>query len=222
MLRRVVAVGVVVSIATAVTACGMPQAGPTATRTASAQPSSEASASPEAIVHVRAESIDEALRDELIEMLAADQADRLSGGDGSGGGTDEERTERLAEIIAEHGWPSSSLVGEEAEDAAWAIAQHSDHDPEFQRLALRHLRAAVEADDASPGNLAYLADRIAVGAGEPQEYGTQVGCGEDGPTPATPIRDEATVDARRAEVGLPPLADYYVELEAICSEEELY
>lgn len=213
--------GVAVSIATVLTACGMPQAGPAATTPVSAQPSPEANESPEEIVHVRADSIDESLRDELIEMLAADQADRLSGG-GGGGGTDEERTARLAEIIAEHGWPSYSLVGEEAEDAAWAIAQHSDHDPEFQRLALHHLRAAVEAGDASPGNLAYLTDRIAVGAGEPQEYGTQIGCGEDGPTPATPIRDEASVDARRAEVGLPPLADYYAELEAICSEEEQY
>ena len=202
----------------------MPQAGPDATTTASAQPSPgpSASASAEAIVHVRADGIDEALRDELIGMLAADQADRLSGGGGSAGGTDEERTERLAEIIAEHGWPSYSLVGEEAEDAAWAIAQHSDHDPDFQRLALRHLRAAVEAGDASPGNLAYLTDRIAVGAGEPQTYGTQIGCGEDGPTPATPIEDEARVDERRAAVGLPPLADYYAELEAICSEEEQY
>lgn len=220
MLRHGVAMGVAVSIATMLTACGMPQAGPAAT-TVSAQPSPDASESPEEIVHVRADGIDEALRDELIEMLAADQADRLAGGSG-GGGTDEERTERLAEIIAEHGWPSYSLVGEEAEDAAWAIAQHSDHDPGFQRLALRHLRAAVEADDASPGNLAYLTDRIAVGAGEPQTYGTQIGCGEEGPTPATPIADEATIDERRAEVGLPPLADYYAELEAICSEEEQY
>ncbi|NLP82453.1 hypothetical protein HF576_01175 [Microbacterium sp. CFH 90308] len=174
------------------------------------------------IRHETADAIDTALRDELLAMLAQDQADRLSGDGGAGGsgGTDQERTERLAEILAEHGWPSYSLVGEEAEDAAWAIAQHSDHDPEFQRLALRHLRAAVEAGDASPGNLAYLTDRIAVGAGRPQEYGTQIGCGEDGPAPATPIRDEAGVDARRAEVGLAPLADYYAELEAICSEEE--
>lgn len=221
MRRRVGAAGAAVSIAMVLTACGMPQAGPAATTTASTQPSPEASDSPEAIAHVRAEDIDEALRDELIEMLAADQADRLSGGSG-GGRTDEERTERLAEIIAEHGWPSYSLVGEEAEDAAWAIAQHSDHDPWFQRLALRHLRAAVEAGDASPGNLAYLTDRIAVGADEPQIYGTQIGCTEGGPAPATPIEDEATVDERRAEVDLPPLADYYAELEAICAEDEQY
>ncbi len=154
-------------------------------------------------------------------MLAQDQADRLEGGS-SGPGTDATRTERLRQIIRDRGWPTYSLVGEQAEDAAWAIAQHSDHDPDFQREALAWLRVAVENDDASPGNLAYLTDRIAVGAGEPQEYGTQIGCGEGGPVPATPIRDEATVDERRAEVGLPPLADYYAELEAICAEDEQY
>jgi hypothetical protein len=159
---------------------------------------------------------DAALSAELIEMLAQDQADRLAG---DGDGTDEERTERLREIIVAHGWPTYSLVGEEAEDAAWAIAQHSDHDPDFQREALEWLRIAVENDDASPGNLAYLTDRIAVAAGEAQTYGTQIGCCEGGPAPSTPIADEAAVDGRRADVGLPPLADYYAELEAVCAAE---
>lgn len=214
MSRRALVV-VVTLLAGILVGCAGPAgtAGRSASATAPPTPAPTASE----IRHETAAAIDTALRDELLEMLAHDQSDRLSG---DGDGTDQERTERLAEIIAEHGWPAYSLVGEEAEDAAWAIAQHSDHDPEFQRLALRHLRAAVEAGDASPGNLAYLTDRIAVGAGQPQEYGTQIGCGEDGPAPATPIRDEAGVDARRAEVGLPPLADYYAELAAICSEEE--
>ena len=160
---------------------------------------------------------DEALSAELIDMLAQDQADRLEGDD-AGAGSDQTRTERLKEIVRERGWPTYSLVGEEAEDAAWAIAQHSDHDPEFQREALEWLRVAVENNDASPGNLAYLTDRIAVSAGEPQTYGTQVGCDATGPAPATPIADEAEVDERRAEVGLPPLADYYAEMAVICAE----
>ena len=160
---------------------------------------------------------DAALSAELIDLLAQDQADRLDG-ESAGEGSDQTRTERLKQIVRERGWPTYSLVGEEAEDAAWAIVQHSDHDPDFQREALEWLRAAVANDDASPGNLAYLTDRIAVGGGEPQTYGTQVGCGEGGPTPATPIADEANVDQRRAEVGLSPLADYYAEMATICAE----
>ena len=156
------------------------------------------------------------LRAELVEMLAQDQADRFSG---AGPGGDIDRTERLKEIIAAYGWPTISMVGEEGEDAAWAIAQHSDLDTEFQREALELLRAAVAAGDASPGNLAYLEDRVAAGAGQPQTYGTQVGCGEDGPVPGTPIKDEANVDERRADAGLPPLADYYAEMAAICAQD---
>ncbi len=159
---------------------------------------------------------DQALHDELVAMLERDQSGRTGGPDPEG---DLARTERLKEILAEHGWPTYDLVGEDGEDAAWAIAQHSDQDPAFQAEALELLRVAVEAGQASPGNLAYLTDRVAVGAGEPQTYGTQVGCGPDGPAPATPIADEGAVDQRRADVGLPPMADYYAEMAAICAED---
>lgn len=158
-------------------------------------------------------AFDQALHDELIAMLDEDQQERL----GDGALDDQDRTDRLKEIVAEHGWPTISLVGEDGEDAAWAIAQHSDLDPEFQTMAVELIREAVERGDASPGNLAYLTDRVAAGRGEPQTYGTQVGCGPDGPEPA-PITDEAQVDARRAEVGLPPLADYLAEMAEICAE----
>ncbi len=159
---------------------------------------------------------DVALHDELIAMLERDQSGRTGGPDAEG---DAARTARLAEILDEHGWPTFDLVGEDGEDAAWAIAQHSDLDPAFQREALELLRNAVDAGQASPGNLAYLADRVAAGAGEPQTCGTQVGCGPDGPVPATPLIDPDGVDALRAEVGLPPLADYFEEMTAICAED---
>jgi hypothetical protein len=157
---------------------------------------------------------DQALHDELMAMLERDQSGRSGGPDAEG---DMARTDRLEEILAEHGWPTYDLVGEDGEDAAWAIAQHSDHDPEFQRAALELLREAVAAGQASPGNLAYLTDRVAVGAGEPQTYGTQVGCGPGGAEPATPLADEAAVDRLRAEAGLDPLADYLAEMDAICA-----
>lgn len=212
MSRRLLATGGALAALLVLAACApSPEPDPTATRT---------DASPPAATPVPTwtpSEFDEALSAELLALLDADQADRLEG-DSAGEGSDQTRTDRLKEIVREHGWPTYSLVGEKAEDAAWAIVQHSDHDPDFQREALEWRRVAVENDDASPGNLAYLTDRIAVGAGEPQTYGTQVGCGEGGGTPATPIDDEATVDERRADVGLPPLADYYAEMAVICAE----
>lgn len=160
---------------------------------------------------------DQALHDELIAMFDRDQAGRTGTGPDSEG--DGARTARLEQIILEYGWPTVPLVGEDGEDAAWTIAQHSDLDPDFQCAALEVLRDAAEAGVASPGNLAYLEDRVLVGAGEPQRYGTQIGCTPEGPAPATPIADEATVDERRAAAGLAPLSDYYAELAVICAAD---
>lgn len=160
--------------------------------------------------------VDQALRDELVAMLERDQAGRMGETDTEG---DQARTDRLQEIVAEHGWPGYALVGEDGEEAAWAIAQHSDLDSDAQRCLLLQLEAAVEAGQASPGNFAYLTDRVAVAAGEPQTYGTQMGCGPDGPEPATPLVDTDRVDELRAEAGLPPYADYLDEMTAVCAED---
>jgi hypothetical protein len=153
---------------------------------------------------------------ELLAMLERDQAGRSGGQDLEG---DPARTERLRDILDGCGWPTFSLVGEEAEDAAWTIAQHSDHDVGFQRRALELLADAVAAGDASPGNLAYLTDRVAVNSGEPQTYATQVACINGLPEVAGGLIDEPGVDARRAEVGLAPLADYFAELAEVCASE---
>jgi hypothetical protein len=156
------------------------------------------------------------LATQLLEMLERDQAGRTGGQDLEGYPA---RTERLREILDGCGWPTYSRVGEEAEDAAWAIAQHSDHDVDFQRRALELLAAAVADDDASPGNLAYLTDRVAVNSGEPQTYATQVACLDGSAEVAGGLIDEAGVDARRAEVGLAPLADYLAEFAEVCADE---
>lgn len=163
-------------------------------------------------------AFDRALHDELLAMLERDQAGRLGTGQDEEG--DAARTERLAEIIAQHGWPTFDLVGEDGEDAAWAIAQHADLDPGFQRCALEHLRLAVDAGQASPGNLAYLDDRIQAAAGEPQRYGTQVACTNGGPEPATPLADPGAIERLRAEAGLEPYDDYLAEMAAVCALPE--
>ena len=199
----------------------------TATSTASGSSSSTAETSPPTrppstsvpaptTPRPRSASFDQALHDELLAMLDRDQAGRAGGADPEG---DQARTDRLAEILSQHGWPTYELVGEDGEDAAWAIAQHSDLDPAFQARALELLRVAVDAGQGSPGNLAYLEDRVAVGAGQPQRYGTQVGCGPDGPEPATPLVDEDTVEELRAAAGLDPLDAYLDEMAAICAAD---
>jgi hypothetical protein len=157
-----------------------------------------------------------ALRRELLDMMEADQGERAGESNASG---DESRTDRLREIIDEHGWPTFDLVGRDGATAAWLIAQHADFDVEFQAKALGLMRAALEAGQADPTEVAYLEDRVAVNRGQAQRYGTQVRCRDGRPEPATPLVDAADVDELRAEVGLQPLAEYYEQFAEGCAAE---
>ena len=164
------------------------------------------------------------LRAELLAMLVEDQAVRTGvapPGDtrtadelfAELGRVDARNTDRLVEILDEHGWPGWTLVGEDGSTAAWALAQHADLRPDVQRRALELLREAVAAGDASPGDLAYLEDRVRVADGRPQLYGTQWGTDAAGSlVPRTPIEDAAGVDQRRADAGLDTLDAYLEEL----------
>ncbi len=183
--------------------------------TACAGDGGDASPSPTPSVSVSPRERNEELRAELLAMMEQDQAERSGQ---SAEWNDQERTDRLAEIIDEHGWPGSDLVGTDGATAAWVIAQHSDLDTEFQQRALELMRPAVEAGLADPGDLAYLEDRVALNAGGEQIYGTQIAC-VDGVAEPAPLADPETVDERRAEAGLDPLADYLATLEEACAAE---
>lgn len=149
---------------------------------------------------------------ELTAMFEADQAlRREAAGDRERwpalAALDRSHTVRLREIVDEIGWPSIPLVGEIAAQAAWLIAQHADQDRAFQRRCLELMR---ELPDGAvwPRHIAYLEDRVLVGAGEPQRYGTQLRPAAGGGFEPAPITDPARVDERRASVGLEPLAEY--------------
>jgi hypothetical protein len=164
----------------------------------------------------RADQDQAVLRRELLAMMEADQAERTGESTADG---DESRTDRLRAIIDEHGWPTIDMVGRDGATAAWLIAQHADFDVDFQAAALGLMRAALEAEQADPTEVAYLEDRVAVNRGQPQRYGTQVRCRGGRPEPATPLVDAAGVDGVRADVGLQPLAEYYEEFAEGCAAE---
>ena len=233
-------------LATLVASCAAPQGASPSTPPASHAPSlsaaasAEASAAPsvsaipsvDAIPHEPAAEINEELRDELLAMMAEDQAVRTGvappGDDrtaeelfGQMGAVDQANSARMREILDEHGWPGWSMVGEEGSLAAWVLIQHADLQLDLQELGLRYLQGAVDAGDASAGDLAYLVDRVRVAKGQPQVYGTQLTGGPDGEiVPQTPIEDEANVDARRAAAGLGTLEEYYEEFRQAMEEFE--
>ncbi|MFE2426950.1 DUF6624 domain-containing protein [Streptomyces sp. NPDC059373] len=113
----------------------------------------------------------------------------------------------LRGILQRHGWPGISLVGEEAAEAAWIIAQHADANREFQRWALLLLSRSAQLGEASLKHLAYLTDRCRMHAGQPQVYGTQYRM-RDGQLVLHRVEDPERLDTRRRRVGLGPFAEY--------------
>lgn len=119
---------------------------------------------------------------------------------------DKRNTARLKEIIAEIGWPTISKVGHEGSMQAWLLAQHADHDVEFQKECLKRMKAESEKE-VSRKNMAFLEDRIATSEGRPQPYGTQFKRNAEGKFEPLPIFDPQNVDQRRLEMGLHTLAE---------------
>ncbi|MFD6435890.1 DUF6624 domain-containing protein [Streptomyces venezuelae] len=124
---------------------------------------------------------------------------------GQGRHAEHANTKILGRILAEHDWPGHRLVGPDAARAAWSIALHSDDGLAFQRAAITRSGRAVEAGDAPVKHWVHLHDRVLVTSGCDQEYGTQFLLRVDG-IELCPLRDPASVDARRITVGLSPIA----------------
>jgi hypothetical protein len=114
---------------------------------------------------------------------------------------------RLGAIVAAHGWPGRSLVGDDGVHAAWRIVQHAIGEPAVMRAMLPVLESAVAAGEARADFVAMLDDRIRVLEGRPQRFGTQYDW-DDSATCMVPmgdIEDPATLDARRRALGLGPM-----------------
>jgi hypothetical protein len=143
---------------------------------------------------VRGIARDEALRDELLGMVAA----------GSDRETRRANAERLWEILDDYElWPGRRLVGDDGSHAAWLVAQFAIEDPGLQKRCLEALEVAVAYGDADPVHYAYLLDRVRMADGLEQLYGSQFVTGADGELTPWPVDDPAKVEARRARLGLP-------------------
>lgn len=121
--------------------------------------------------------------------------------------TDSANSAWLKGHVARWGWPTAQQVGREGVEAAFLIVQHAVHDTAFMRAMLPPIEQAYHRGDLEGGAVAMLTDRLEVKAGRPQIYGTQLSL-KDGRWMLDPIADSATVDRRRQQFGLPPLAEY--------------
>lgn len=148
---------------------------------------------------------DQKLRIQYVKMLQAGKQDskRFKRVTDRLVATDRQNTARMREIVAEYGWPTYELVGARASSAAWILVQHADRSPLFQAHCLPLLKAAVDAEQASPRNYAYLYDRVQLAFGYPQLYATQTTKNEFTKTSFfQTIEDEAQVQERRTAMGI--------------------
>lgn len=109
-------------------------------------------------------------------------------------------------ILDQYGWVGEDRIGPQANSTLFLVIQHADL--ATQQTYLPMMRKAVADKKAEPSALALLDDRVALGEKRRQTYGSQISEDSTGTAYVLPLADPDNVDKRRAEVGLPPLADY--------------
>jgi hypothetical protein len=117
-------------------------------------------------------------------------------------------TRRLKEIVAEYGWPTLSMVGNDAAQGAWLLVQHADDDHAWQRKALAMMEALVPSNEVRKPDIAYLRDRLDVADHLPQRYGTQGHCVASAKWAPFTLVEPEQVDARRQAMDLGTLDAY--------------
>jgi hypothetical protein len=125
-----------------------------------------------------------------------------------------ENAKLLERVIDAIGWPGHHTLGDDGASAAFFIVQHAISCPALQRRALALMLDAIPLGQANALDAAYLSDRIATYEGREQTFGTQFDWDANGQLSPSPTRDPATLDERRASVGLPPMAETIASMRA--------
>jgi hypothetical protein len=155
--------------------------------------------------------MNEALRDELLAMAAADlqlRSELLRDGSLFQGynprmrALHQQNAARLQELLDAGGWPLPEQVGQQASDAAWLVLQHAIGSPALQRRGLLLLQQAAAEGNVPALQVAMLEDRILCMEGKPQRHGTQFDWDLRGVLAPLPMDDPTAVDARRKALGL--------------------
>ncbi|GAA3938948.1 DUF6624 domain-containing protein [Hymenobacter algoricola] len=121
--------------------------------------------------------------------------------------TDARNLKIITALLDQYGWPTKAQVGKMGNETVFLVIQHSNL-PAMEKY-FPMAKQAAERGDLSRSALALLQDRILVGQGKPQIYGSQLHTDPvTNKTVFSPIEDEAHVDERRAALGMEPLATY--------------
>ena len=159
----------------------------------------------------------DALRDELLAMNKADQEvrqrwlkDQKDPAINAEMKTlDAKHVKRLRQIVKRYGWPGKSLVGMKASGGAWTLVQHGGN--EFLHEMLPVMEEAAKKGELSYALVATSIDRVRIGDGTKQLYGTQFDTSGSKCEPL-PVEDPEHLDQRRDAAGLGSIATYTEQL----------
>jgi hypothetical protein len=116
---------------------------------------------------------------------------------------------RAKEMLDKNGFIGFDLAGENGSRNFWLIAQHSDHNPEFQKEVLVEMKKEVDKQNANSTNYGLLVDRVNLNTGKAQIYGTQVSYNiNNGQAYPKKLEDSINVNKRRKSIGLEPIEEY--------------
>lgn len=110
----------------------------------------------------------------------------------------DETVRTVLSLVPEDGWFSGKVYGEEAAQGAFLVVQHAD--TALQKRFLPAIRTMSERGETPRWQYAMMHDRVAVGEGRPQRWGTQMQCVNDRMVPA-PTEDPDRLEERRAPMG---------------------
>jgi hypothetical protein len=113
---------------------------------------------------------------------------------------------KVEKILDQYGWLGADVIGSQGSRTIFLVIQHAHL--ETQEKYLPMMREAVKNKKTGASSLALLEDRVALGEGKKQIYGSQIASAKDGSYYIRSLDDPDNVDKRRAAVGLGPLADY--------------
>lgn len=132
---------------------------------------------------------------------------------------DQIHTMIMKAIIAIHGWMTISKFGVQADNQAWLLVQHADHDPLFQEKCLYLLQDLVELQETNQKNYAYLYDRVTLQSqalGMKQKYGTQCFLSDTGDVSLQPYEGTLQdLNERRTLIGLMPIEAYIAQIRSV-------
>lgn len=112
---------------------------------------------------------------------------------------------KIEKILNKYGWLGADVIGEQGNETLFLVIQHSDLETQLKYLPM--MREAVKKGNAKGTNFALLVDRIEMGKGNRQIYGSQIKIDGD-EFYVYPIIEPEKVNERRAEIGLGCIEEY--------------